>query len=105
MLDRVTTALALDNTAIFLVSADEEAFVVYLARGPAERVAGQVRIPLGQGIAGRIATSRQPLIVDDLSAVAAVNPFLRETMHALMGVPLLVGDRVIGVLGQHEIPR
>src|SRR5205085_7997748 len=89
------------NTAILLISADEEALVLYMARGPDEQVAGQVRIPLGPGIAGRIAASRQPLVVDDLSTVEtveAVTPFWHETMHALMGVPLVVDNRVIGVL-------
>jgi signal transduction histidine kinase len=101
VLNRVTTALAVDNTAILLISADEEAFVPYMARGPDEQVAGQVRIPLGSGIAGRIAASRQPFVLDDLSTVEtgeAVTPFWRATTHALMGVPLVVDDRVIGVL-------
>jgi signal transduction histidine kinase len=101
VLNRVTMALAVDNTAILLISADEEAFVPYMARGPDEQVAGQVRIPLGPGIAGRIAASRQPLVVEDLSTVEmgeAVTPFWRATTQALMGVPLVVDDRVIGVL-------
>jgi signal transduction histidine kinase len=101
VLDRVTTALAVDNTAILLIGDDGETLALYMAHGPADQVAGQVRIPLGRGIAGRIAASRQPLVVDDLATVEtgeAVTPFWRETMYALMGVPLVMDARVLGVL-------
>jgi K+-sensing histidine kinase KdpD len=101
VLDRVTTALVVDNTAILLIDDDGQTLVVYMARGPADQMAGQRRIPRGLGIAGQIAASRQPLVVDDLSTVEtgeAITPFWRETMHASMGVPIVMDDRVIGVL-------
>ena len=44
---------------------------------PVEAVAGQVRVPLGQGLAGRIAATREPLIVDDMARADPANPFLR----------------------------
>ena len=37
-------------------------------------------------------------IIDDLSKVEVENPLLRATAHSLVGVPLLLGDRVIGVI-------
>jgi K+-sensing histidine kinase KdpD len=98
LLDRITKVLAVDNTAILLVDETGQELVIHMAHGPEEQVAGRVRIPLGQGIAGQIAASREPLIVDDLRAVEVVNPFLQEHLRSLMGVPLVVQDRVIGVL-------
>ncbi|HKC75300.1 MAG TPA: GAF domain-containing protein, partial [Chloroflexota bacterium] len=98
VLDRLTTALAVDNASVLLLSENGENLVLHMARGPEEQVAGQVRVPLGHGIAGHIAATRAPLIVDDLATIEVVNPFLRGTIHSLMGVPLVVEDRVIGVV-------
>ena len=55
-------------------------------------------IPLGQGFAGRIAASRAPLIVDDLSTFPVVRRFLREHSRSALGVPLVLRERVLGVL-------
>ena len=57
-----------------------------------------MRFPVGQGFAGHIAATRAPLIVDDLSTFPVVNPILRERMRSAVGVPLLAGERLLGVL-------
>jgi len=100
-LGRITAALGVDNTAILLLDAGGRELVVALAHGPEEALVGTMRVPLGQGVAGRIAATRVPLVVADagtLRALDPVNPYLREQVRALAGVPLLVGDRLIGVL-------
>jgi PAS domain S-box-containing protein len=98
VLDRVTEVLRVDNTAILLLDEDARELRLYVARGPEEAVAGQVRVPLGKGVAGRIAASQEPLIVDDMARADPANPFLREHIRSLLGVPLRVTGRVIGVL-------
>jgi K+-sensing histidine kinase KdpD len=97
LLERITQVLAVDNTAILLVDETGQELVIHMAHGPEAQVAGRVRIPIGQGIAGQIAASREPLVVDDLRTVEVANPFLQEHIRSLMGVPV-VQDRVIGVL-------
>jgi PAS domain S-box-containing protein len=57
-----------------------------------------VRVPMGRGVAGRIAATRRPLIIEDLSKVETVNPALKKRARSLAGVPLLVDGRLIGVL-------
>jgi signal transduction histidine kinase len=98
LLDRITAVLQADNAAILLLDEASQELVVHLARGPEEVVAGQMRVPVGQGVAGRIAASRQPLLVEDVRALQPVNPILREQVASLLGVPLLVADRLIGVM-------
>jgi GAF domain-containing protein len=58
----------------------------------------RVRVPMGRGVAGRIATRRAPLIVDDLSKVEVVSSILSENVRSLVGAPLMIEDRVIGVI-------
>ncbi|HEX6123116.1 MAG TPA: HAMP domain-containing sensor histidine kinase [Ktedonobacterales bacterium] len=98
LLDRIRLMMAADNATILLLSEDGRELVASTARGPANVEVGQVRVPLGQGVAGRIAASRRPLICDDLSAIEATSPWLREQAHALIGVPLLIEGRLMGVL-------
>ncbi len=55
-------------------------------------------VPAGKGVAGSIAANRAPLIVEDLSAVEVINPVLRRMARSLIGAPLVVESRLIGVI-------
>jgi putative methionine-R-sulfoxide reductase with GAF domain len=91
ILDADTAAVLLDDSSGHLVAA--------AAVGLEEEVRQGVRIPVGQGFAGRIATSRRPVILDEVDHTTVLNPILLEKgIRCLMGVPLVVGGRVIGVL-------
>jgi signal transduction histidine kinase len=98
LLARVRQVMAVDNAALLLAVPGEETLMLTLAQGAEERLTGQVRIPFGEGVAGRIAATRAPLIVDDLRMVEVVNPLLSEKFRSLAGAPLLVDTRLIGVL-------
>src|SRR5437588_5420193 len=94
----IREVMDVDNSAILLVTEDGQYLTVYTAIGPEEQVAPQVRVPVGQGFAGKIAAHREPLIVADPSRADIITPLLREKLRSLLGVPLLVDDRVIGVV-------
>lgn len=56
-------------------------------------------IPLGRGLAGRIAQTGEPAILSDVSRSDEVlNPALRDEAESLWGVPMRSGEHVIGVL-------
>ena len=61
-----------------------------------------MRFPAGNGIAGWVLTTRQPLVVDDLSADTRWSRSQAESTgyvpKNLMSVPLLVEERALGVL-------
>ena len=57
-----------------------------------------VPIPIGRGIAGSIAGSVAPLVIDDLSTREAVRHWLTDHMRSLMGVPLVYRGQVRGVI-------
>jgi len=98
LLARVADVLAVDNAALLLLTEDRGSLAVYLARGPEHEQVGATLVPLGHGIAGRIAASRQPLVVDDVSSADVSNVHLLDTVRSLAGVPVLVQDRLVGVL-------
>ncbi len=98
LLARIRAAMGADNAAILLNTHGGEYLTVTTALGAEEAVVGAAHIPMGEGVAGRIAATRAPLLVDDLAAIEVANPLLRERFRSLVGVPLAVGDRLLGVL-------
>lgn len=58
------------------------------------------RLPVGDGMAGRVAASGEPMVVDDYASWTSAPPELRKLeFHAVLGVPLSKGGRPTGVLG------
>ncbi|HEV8189971.1 MAG TPA: PAS domain S-box protein [Ktedonobacterales bacterium] len=106
LLDRVRDVLAVENATVLLLAADGPSdgegegqhLRVRAARGPGAVVAPEVRVPVGVGFAGRIAATRQPLIVEDMSKFPVVNRRLQERVRSAVGVPLLQQEQVLGVL-------
>jgi PAS domain S-box-containing protein len=98
MLVRVRELLEIDSVAILLLSDDGQHLVLSAGMGLEKELAGEVRVPVGSGIAGRIAMGREPLVVTDLSQVEVHNPILRDNIASLIGAPLIVKDKVIGVI-------
>jgi len=100
LLGRIRDALGVDTTAILLLDeAAPDTLVARAAVGLEEEVARGVRLPVGRGFAGRVAAERRPIILEDVEHAAVLNPLLREKgVQTLLGVPLLVESRVLGVL-------
>ncbi len=68
-----------------------------LVVGPFQGRAACVRIPLGSGVCGTAAERRQTLIVPDVHAFPG-HIACDSASNAELVVPLLAGDRLIGVL-------
>ena len=79
-----------------------EAGWLYLAaaRGIAPGVAEGARIRIGEGVAGRVAASREPLLVRDVGE-AKQHPLLRDqyfTTGSFISFPLIYHDELVGVV-------
>jgi anti-sigma regulatory factor (Ser/Thr protein kinase)/putative methionine-R-sulfoxide reductase with GAF domain len=99
LLSRVTELLGASTAAILLIEDGGRTLVARAAKGLEEEVEREVRLPVGRGFAGRIAAERRPVRIPDVERADIFNPILREKgLKSLLGVPLLVEARVIGVL-------
>jgi phosphoserine phosphatase RsbU/P len=99
LLERVKKVLQADTAAVLLLDASAGQLVATAASGLEEEVRQGVRIPLGTGFAGRIAATREPVILTTVDHTTVRNPLLVDRgIRSLLGVPLLVGGNVIGVL-------
>ena len=99
LLGRVREALGADTVVILLLNEAGTELAVRAAHGLEEEVKQGVRVPVGQGIAGRIAARGSTMVIDDVGAMDVVSPILREKgLRALLGTPLMVDGRGIGVV-------
>jgi GAF domain-containing protein/anti-sigma regulatory factor (Ser/Thr protein kinase) len=99
LLYRVSEILESDTAAILMLEPNGEYLRARAAKGIEEEVASGIRIPLGQGFAGRIAAERRPVFIEDVDHADILNPILSEKgIRSLLGVPLLIEGRVIGVM-------
>jgi anti-sigma regulatory factor (Ser/Thr protein kinase) len=101
LLERVVDILRVDTSAILLIEEDGRMLAARAAKGLEEEVERSFRLPVGRGFAGRVAATREPVVIPDLdhSPVTVVNPLMREKrVRSLLGVPLVVEGHVIGVL-------
>jgi putative methionine-R-sulfoxide reductase with GAF domain len=98
LLERIMDILHVDNAAVLLVDCADNMLTIQAVRGLEESVASQVQVPIGQGFAGRVAETKQPMVLDDVASYPVITLLLREHLHSLVGVPLLLGDQVLGVV-------
>jgi serine phosphatase RsbU (regulator of sigma subunit) len=99
LLERLRAIVEADTAAIMLLEEETEELVTVAAIGLEDEVRQGFRLEVGRGFAGRIAQTRQPLIVDSVDAESVASPILRQTgITTLIGVPMHSGGDLVGVL-------
>ncbi len=116
LLERIRNDLHADTAAVLLLDEDRGVLVARAARGLEQEVREGVQVPLARGFAGRVAAQARPIVIEDLASADVVNPILRQVgLRSMVGVPVLVEGRVIGVMhigtlvtrafGEHDVQR
>jgi len=96
LLERVCESMDVD-TVVILLREEDDHLVAWAAKGL--EVDLGIRVPIGAGFAGRVAAQKAPLAIDDTETADLFTPFLREHgVKSLLGVPLLIEGRVLGVI-------
>ena len=96
LLDRVRDAMDVDTVTILILE-EGDTLVAWATKGLDLDL--HIHVPVGVGFAGRIAEQKAPLVIDDTETAEFYTPFLREHgVKTLLGVPLLLEGRVLGVI-------
>jgi signal transduction histidine kinase len=99
---RATTLLGGAGCAVFLYDADRDDFQIAFESGVGMPIG--TRLPGGGGLAGRVAETLQPLIVNDYPNWPYRSKALMQLpISATVCVPMIRRGELIGVLGVHEV--
>ena len=94
--DLIRTVIPYRIFAIFLVNDRAHELRMRFQIGHTPQVA-RTRVPVGKGVAGQVALTRQPMLLNDVSSeenYINVNPEVRSEL----AVPLIAKNRLIGVM-------
>ncbi|WP_285493858.1 GAF domain-containing SpoIIE family protein phosphatase [Actinomadura sp. NBRC 104425] len=99
LLDRVRQILEVDTAVVLLLERQARSLVAVAAKGLEEEVSQGIRVPVGEGFAGRVTAERRPVYTDDITNANVYNPLLvQRGLRALLGVPLVAGGTLVGIL-------
>ncbi len=86
--------------SLMLIAPEPDHLYLAAARGIAPHIVEGMRIRIGEGVAGRVAAAREPLLVQDVRD-AAQHPLLRDqyfTTGSFISFPLVYHDALVGVI-------
>jgi len=99
IVDRAGSLVGTPDGFIFLWDPEREDLVLRVGTGKFERMVG-FRLKPGEGMAGKIWQSGQPLVVDTYKQWTGRHPDSRfDDIYADLGIPLKFGSRIAGVIG------
>ena len=99
MLENTRALLSADTCSILLLDEERHELFAYAAVGIEEELQPRFRIPVGKGFAGRVAAELRPVVRRDVEHADVLNPLIRRRgIRSLVGVPLVVDGRPIGVI-------
>ncbi len=112
-------SIALDNVleiingtigGILLMDKETDKLYYRAQRGLSAKYTEEIRIPLGEGIAGRVAQTGEPMLLEDISKdPRTVRLDLADAEHlkGFISIPLKARDKVVGVMNvaSHEPGR
>ena len=89
------------TSRLWLLEDDGRHLSLRASAGAPSSVVGVTRLPLGEGLVGMVAATRRPLTVIDAihdPRMRNVERLRAEGSVSVAGVPVMIGDRVLGVL-------
>jgi signal transduction histidine kinase len=107
VVDETRDALHADVSSLYLIDRDGAYLTLAATNGLDRFQIGRARVPFGEGVTGRVAQSRQVLVVPD---VKQDRRFLwvrgldqRRFVTSMLSVPLVWNDAIVGVLNVQTV--
>jgi len=100
LLSLVGDEMHANRCSLLLRTPEGDSLYIAAAKGVAPGVMEGLRIAMGQGVAGRVAQAREPVLVRDASE-AHTHPLLRDghfTTGSFISFPLVYHDELVGVV-------
>lgn len=99
ILKLATESTSAERGSIMLVSGEERMLRVEIAKGMDEEVIRKIRVPIGEGVSGKVAKTGKPLLITGKAKGGDFSrPMDRSDVKSAMCVPLVVNGEIIGVI-------
>ena len=101
VVDRTTAAMRVEVCSLYLLDRDGRRLTLAATNGLDAEQVGSVSLALGEGITGRAAAERSPVLSRDVTGDARfswVRGFDVQSLHAMLSMPLVWNESVVGVL-------
>ena len=101
LVDRTTVALGVEVCSFYLLNRDGERLTLAATNGLDVEQVGRISLALGEGITGRAAARRVPVLSRDVQTdprFSWVRGFDIHGLHAMLSVPLVWNEAIVGVL-------
>lgn len=101
IVEGTTAAMGVEVCSFYLADRERMRLTLAATNGLDRSQVGKVSLAWGQGITGRVAESRRPIAVEDVTTderFAWVRGFDIEALAGMLSVPLVWHDEVVGVL-------
>jgi GAF domain-containing protein len=108
VISETTDAMDVDVCSVYLLEPDGESLLLTATNGLSQTGVGRVSLRLGEGITGWAAEERRPIVVPDVRAEPRFRwlPGVDQARFVSMcSVPILSGDRLVGVLNVQSDER
>lgn len=102
ILELIEEHIKVDRCSLMIVEEDRKILRIKRAFGMPEVDIDSVKVVLGEGIAGYVATGTRPLLIKDISAekhlISQIDNGDKFRTNSLLSVPLVVQGKTIGVI-------
>ena len=102
VVDETRDALRATVSSLYLLDRDSENLTLVATNGLDRFQIGRAQVPFGGGVTGRVAATREPLVIPDVSRddrflwVRGIDQ--KRFIASMLSVPLVWNDRIVGVL-------
>ena len=101
IIDGTTVAMGVEVCSFYLADSSRTRLTLAATNGLDRAQVGKVSLAWGQGVSGRVAATREPIAIEDVTVderFAWVRGFDVEALKGMLSVPLVWHDQVVGVL-------
>jgi signal transduction histidine kinase len=102
VVDETRDALRASVSSLYLLDRDQENLTLAATNGLDRYQIGRAQVPFGGGVTGRVAATREPIVIPDVSHddrflwVRGIDQ--RRFIASMLSVPLVWNDQIVGVL-------
>jgi signal transduction histidine kinase len=101
IVDRTTVAMGVEVCSFYLADQERTRLTLAGTNGLDREQIGKVSLAWGEGVTGRVAATREPISIEDVTGddrFSWIRGFDLEALAGMLSVPLIWHDEVVGVL-------